>query len=74
MTTGSKVLLYGMEESKNAFCHLFDNSITTVVYRFRLLSRRVRDLQLRNMLVAVRSQEICVTGAKYYNYLCNVTL
>jgi len=64
MTTGSKVC-YGMEDSKNVFCHLLGNFTTIATHQFRLLIRRVRDLQLRNMLVAVRSQEICMTEAKY---------
>ena len=51
-------LLNGMEESKKAFCHLLGNSGTTAVHRFRWHSRRVCDLHLHNMLVAVRSQEI----------------
>jgi len=38
-------------------------------YRFHLLSRRVCNLQLRNMFVAVGRQKECVTGAKYYSYV-----
>ena len=43
-------------------------------YRFHLLSRRVCNLQLRNMFVAVGRQKECVTGAKYYSYVWNFTL
>jgi len=42
----------------NTFCHLLAKSDTTTC-RFRLLSRRVCNLQLRSMLVAELGQEVC---------------
>jgi len=57
-------------------CHLLGSSHTTSIYQFRLLSRRVRNLQLHTMLVAAFSEDICVceTENKYCTYICIVIL
>ena len=67
---------FALSAGKFVICVLpsLGNSRTTTISRFCLLSRRVRNLQLHNMLVAALSKEVCATLTKYYSYICNVTL
>jgi len=46
-----------LAQSSCSFYHLLGNNGTATTYRFRLFSRRVCNLQLRNILVAVWREE-----------------